>query len=119
MKEKCLGMKKKIARFAVKTLTTVTMLSLNTTAMIANAGGWSAGNQSPESIIGAIVDTIVQIFPLVGIFFIVSGIFKTVMAYRNDQPDAMTAGAKDAVIGVVLVVFRLFVWGPIKTAIGM
>ena len=46
-----------------------------------------------KTIIGAIADVVVKIFPFVGIFFVLAGIFKLIMAYRNDQPEAQAGAA--------------------------
>lgn len=62
------------------------------------------------NIIFKIVDAVVGIFPFIGIFFIVSGVFKLVMAYRNDQPEAQAGAAKDIVIGVVFIAFKAMMW---------
>ena len=71
---------------------------------------------SPKTLVLTIIGTIVKIFPFVGAFFVVSGVFKLVMAYRNDQPEAQSAAAKDIVIGAVFIVFALFIWSPINSA---
>lgn len=61
-------------------------------------------------LIFTIVDKVVSIFPFIGVFFVVAGGFKLVMAYRNDQPEAQASAAKDIVIGVVFVAFKLMFW---------
>ena len=61
------------------------------------------------NLIFTIVDRVVSIFPFIGIFFIVAG-FKLIMAYRNDQPEAQASAAKDIVIGVVFVAFKVLFW---------
>lgn len=86
--------------------------------MIAQAG-WGSGNADAESMVGNIAEVVVNIFPLIGLFFVISGVFKLIMAYRNDQPEAQTAAAKDIVIGAVFLAFRIFVWNLIKGAIGL
>lgn len=72
-----------------------------------------AGND-PESIVDGILGVVVNIFPFIGAFFIVAGVFKLIMAYRNDNPEGQTGAAKDIVIGAVFVAFRVFVWNAIK-----
>lgn len=57
-----------------------------------------------------IVDKVVDIFPFIGVFFVVAGGFKLVMAYRNDQPEAQASAAKDIVIGVVFIAFKVLFW---------
>lgn len=67
-----------------------------------------------NNIVKAAVDIVVNIFPLVGAFFIVAGVFKLIMAYRNNQPEDQSTAAKDIVIGAVLVAFRVFAWNTIS-----
>ena len=62
------------------------------------------------NLIFTIVDRVVSIFPFIGIFFIVAGGFKLIMAYRNDQPEAQASAAKDIVIGVVFIAFKVLFW---------
>jgi len=99
----------KVAAFA-----TLAMMTAQTT-MVRAAGE----NVDAKNTIGTIIDTVVKIFPFVGFFFAVSGVFKLVMAYRNDQPESQSAAAKDIVIGVVLIVFASFIWEPISAALGL
>jgi hypothetical protein len=84
---------------------------------------FAIGNQNaqndPKTVVIAVVDVIVKIFPFVGIFFVIAGIFKLIMAYRNDQPEAQAGAARDIVIGAVFIAFTVFAWKPIKTAIGV
>lgn len=72
---------------------------------------------SASTMVTDIASVVVDIFPLIGIFFVISGVFKLVMAYRNDQPEAQTAAAKDIVIGVVFILFRVFIWEAVKSAL--
>lgn len=81
------------------------------------AGGGTGGNDA-KSMVNKIAEIVVDIFPLVGIFFVISGVFKLIMAYRNDQPEGQAAAAKDIVIGVVFIVFRAFAWPAVSGVIG-
>jgi hypothetical protein len=92
-----------------------TALALAAAASVMGPTVLAAGSD-PKTLIQTIIGTIVKIFPFVGAFFVVSGVFKLVMAYRNDQPEAQSAAAKDIVIGAVFIVFALFIWQPINTA---
>lgn len=107
-------MKEKTQKFAQKmNLAKAKMGILLTTAMIATptiAHATTATKGQATSLIFEIVDRVVSIFPFIGIFFIVSGAFKLVMAYRNDQPEAQAGAAKDIVIGVVFVAFKVLFW---------
>ena len=76
-----------------------------------------AAPSSPADVVKACIDVVVNIFPYVGAFFVVAGVFKLIMAYRNDQPEAQAGAAKDIVIGAVFIVFKVFVWDNIKGTI--
>lgn len=76
-----------------------------------------SATNSPQALVVKVIDTVVKIFPFVGGFFVVSGVFKLVMAYRNDQPEAQAGAAKDIVIGAVFIAFASFIWAPISQAI--
>lgn len=77
----------------------------------------TSGSGEADNVVKTAVDMVVNIFPLVGAFFVVAGVFKLVMAYRNNQPEDQTTAAKDIVIGAVLIVFRAFAWTPISNVI--
>lgn len=88
----------------------------------ADLGKDSSGNglSSPEGLVKAVLDALVNLFPLIGIFFVLVGGAKVLNGVKNDNnPEAISAGAKDLVIGGALVAFRAFLWGPIKTAVGL
>lgn len=78
--------------------------------------GLAAGSD-PATVVKAVIDVVVKIFPYVGAFFVVSGVFKLILAYRNDQPEAQAGAAKDVVIGAVFIVFAVFVWEPISAVV--
>lgn len=85
------------------------------TMALATAGtNTYAAAGDPSSIVKACVDVVVSIFPYIGAFFIVAGVFKLILAYRNDQPEAQAGAAKDIVIGAVFLVFGTFVWDKIS-----
>ena len=85
---------------------------LAATAMTATPTMVHAGATKGQAtkLIFTIVDKVVGIFPFIGIFFVVAGGFKLIMAYRNDQPEAQAGAAKDIVIGVVFIAFRVLFW---------
>ena len=107
-------MKEKMKSFTLKTkvaaMTTFLALTAPIPSMIVFCDG-------PGSIVKGICDVIVKIFPYVGAFFIISGVFKMIMAYRQDNPEAIAGAAKDIVIGAVFVVFKVFVWDAISSLI--
>lgn len=116
-KEKIEKITNKLARCKAELVgaTTSAMVAM---PMIAQAG-WGDGNADAGSLIGSIAEIVVNIFPFIGIFFVIAGVFKLIMAYRNDQPEGQSAAAKDIVIGVVFLAFRLFVWNALKGALGL
>lgn len=64
-----------------------------------------------------LADVLTYIFPLMGAFFALSGVIKWVMAFRSEQPEQQASAVKEIIIGVVCIVFRVFLWAPIKTVI--
>jgi hypothetical protein len=74
------------------------------------AGGSTDANGSVLEI----ADMIINIFPLIGVFFVIAGAFKLFMAYRGNNPEDQSGAAKDIVIGAVFIAFRIFAWPTIK-----
>ena len=70
-----------------------------------------------SNVVLAVADVVVNIFPFVGIFFILAGVFKLIMAYRDNRPEDQAAAAKDIVIGAIFLAFKIFAWNPIKAVI--
>lgn len=96
-----------------KTRTELAVAGVAASMMTSNvyAGSISgSGDGGASEKIAGIVDIVVKIFPWIGAFFIIAGVLKLFLAYRNDQPEAQTGAAKDIVIGVVLVVFGAFIY---------
>lgn len=62
--------------------------------------------------IGEVLAT--TVFPLIGGVLVLLGVFKLIMAIRNDQPEAQGSAAKDIVIGAVVVAFGLLFWPILK-----
>ena len=111
MKTKLMEVKTKAADLwlRAKTLVTAAMLGMAAAPQAVSAAS------DPGELVKAVIDVVVKIFPFIGAFFIVSGVFKLILAYRNDQPEAQAGAAKDIVVGAVFVVFAVFVWDPIKS----
>lgn len=80
----------------------------------AYADGGRQGSDDIKQIVNACIEIVVDIFPFVGAFFVIAGVFKLILAYRNDQPEAQAGAAKDIVIGAVFIAFKLFVWGSLS-----
>lgn len=78
------------------------------------AGGSTDANGS----ILELADMLINIFPLIGVFFVIAGAFKLFMAYRGNNPEDQSGAAKDIVIGAVFIAFRVFAWPAIKSVIG-
>ena len=85
-------------------------LALVTSPMMVSAS-------DPGTVVKAACDVVVKMFPFIGAFFVVAGVFKLILAYRNDQPEAQAGAAKDIVIGAVFIVFKTFVWDAISGVI--
>lgn len=81
--------------------------------LVDTTGDGGAGGSIVEEAIKAVM----KVFPWVGAFFIASGVFKLIMAYRGENPEAQTAAAKDIAIGAALCVFGIFIWPPIGAKI--
>lgn len=92
-------------------------VTMATAAVLASPMAAYAADSDPKNIVTKILDVVVKIFPFVGAFFIIAGVFKLIMAYRNDQPEAQAGAARDIVIGAVFVVFRVFVWNFISASV--
>lgn len=75
------------------------------------------GEAQGTNIVQVAIERVVSVFPWVGAFFVASGVFKLIMAYRGENPEAQTGAAKDIVIGAVLIIFRAFVWDFIAETI--
>ena len=95
-------------------------------SMLAFAGSTAVTNAMNElvpqagSIKGAalsIADALINVFPAIGIFLVLFGGFKLLMALRNDQPEAVKGAATDLAIGVALLIFKTLLWEPLKAAI--
>lgn len=88
--------------------------------IVAGAYSWNMtsyaeeGGQTPVSVVLTLLDKIILIFPAIGIGIALVGAFKLFMAFRNDQPDSYSNAIKDISIGVVLIIFKLFIWETIK-----
>lgn len=100
--------KNKIA-LAINSLAITAMLAMNDTALAVQVNTATANNKAKS-----IADVLVNIFPLMGAFFVLSGVVKWVMAFRSEQPEQQASAVKEIIIGVVCIVFRAFLWGPIS-----
>lgn len=103
-------MKMGMAKLQLEMLVASAMIGLTQSKALANSGGQDKVGQ----IVKGAIDVVVNIFPFIGGFFIVAGVFKLILAYRNDQPEAQAGAAKDIVIGAVFVVFKVFAWDALS-----
>lgn len=76
----------------------------------------SAG--TAQSTMISVVGAVVPYVGAIGIPIIAVGAFKLVMAFRNDQGDAVPAAARDIAIGAVLLLFAL-IWNAIAPALNI
>ncbi len=88
-------------------------VTLEATGIPVFAEGGTAQDTSHSSVLD-IADMLVNIFPLIGAFFVIAGAFKLFMAYRGNNPEDQSGAAKDIVIGAVFIAFRAFAWPTIK-----
>lgn len=127
MKDRLLKIKEKIVTDLQKIKTEIKAVSLTLVSayyampmkVYANNAGATggAGGTTPKSVIISIMDTLIDVFPAIGVVLVAIGAYKLFMAFRNDQPDAYSGAAKDIVIGVVLLIFKVFIWDKLKTTI--
>lgn len=92
-------------------------LALSAALSSQNSMAYAAG-QSPKAMILSIVDKIVTLFPAIGVVLVAVGVIRLVLAFRGNNPEGYSDAAKDAVIGVALIVFDTFFWDGIKKVIG-
>lgn len=86
-------------------------------ATVHASGMMGGSNADAVSVVEAAIGIVVNIFPLIGAFFLVAGIFKLIMAYRDNRPEDQAAAAKDIVIGAIFIVFKVFAWNPLSDII--
>lgn len=81
-----------------------------------NGGSGDAGSKA-STVADNILEFVTPAFGIVGTFFIFSGIWKVANAFRNDSnPEAMSAGAKDIVVGAIFAALAIG-WNAIKGTI--
>lgn len=97
-------------------------LSAIKTELVAGANGLAVGllalpgvNASAQAStkMKNVLGQIVPYVGAIGIPIACVGAFKLIMAFRNDQGDAVPAAARDLAIGVVLILFST-IWGAIQ-----
>lgn len=108
------SIKEKVSTMVGRAKAEITALSL---ALATAPTMVNAAPSDPGTVVKAAISVVVKIFPFVGAFFVVAGIFKLILAYRNDQPEAQAGAAKDIVIGAVFIVFSTFVWPTMEAVI--
>ena len=67
-----------------------------------------------KNIVTDVLGTIVGLFPLIGIFLIVAGAVRLLLAYRNNQPDEFSGAGKDIIIGAAFIAFKLLFWNNLQ-----
>ena len=118
----------KISEFKTKALSKVdsvkkkASLAAFTTGVALEATGIpvfaAGGSTDANGSVLELADMLINIFPLIGVFFVIAGAFKLFMAYRGNNPEDQSGAAKDIVIGAVFIAFRVFAWPAIKSVIG-
>lgn len=116
-----LSLKEKIAGrmlFLKLLISTQIMMMPVTAAYAAGEGDTNkSGGNEVMNVIVKLIDIFIDFFPAIGIVIVVVGVYKLFMAFRNDQPDAYSGAAKDIAIGVVMIVFKVFVWNSISATL--
>lgn len=116
MKKQFLSFKEKLTASAQRMAAPSTAVALAIASAMRFAP--SAAGGDPMGVVKSIADILVDLFPPIGIILVLFGGFKIVMAVRNDQPEAIKTAVMDVVVGVVLVVFKTFLWEPISALLG-
>lgn len=65
----------------------------------------NAGDGGGAAKMKALITTILPYLAIIGIPIALMGGFKLIMAFRNDQGDAVPAAAKDLAIGILITLF--------------
>ena len=108
---------KKFTNFTKKTFGKIALKISAVTTLIPASITSAKCASDPGGAVTAVANVIVDIFPYIGTFFILSGVFKLIQAYRTDQPENQASAAKDIVIGAVFLAFKIFVWNKISGSI--
>ena len=67
----------------------------------------------PSGLAKSMIGVIVGLFPIIGVFMIVAGAIRLLLAYRNNQPDEYSGAGKDIVIGGAFLAFKYLFWDNI------
>lgn len=82
------------------------------------AGGGGVDNGKAMNVAQKIIDVLAQTVPsVIGAFFLFTGVFKAILAYRQENPEAVATAAKDIAVGAILIVFGLVIWPAISPVI--
>lgn len=65
----------------------------------------SAGDGGAKNTMVNLIKTILPYLAVIGLPIALMGAFKLIMAFRNDQGDAVPAAARDLAIGIVITLF--------------
>lgn len=65
----------------------------------------SAGDGGAKGTMVKLITTILPYLAVIGLPIALMGAFKLIMAFRNDQGDAVPAAARDLAIGIVITLF--------------
>lgn len=64
-----------------------------------------------QKMLGSLIDTICAVAFYIGIIMVTIGVFMIIMAYKDDNPEAISRGARMAVIGALLVGIKAILKG--------
>ena len=121
MKETILKVKGKVMEKALMAGTAMSLaihLAPVTAFAASQNGGAQAGDKAKKAT-DTIITNVVGAFAFVGAFFGFLGLWKVIQAFRNDNnPEAMSSGAKDIVVGAILLAMPVL-WNAIKNVFGL
>ena len=97
------------------------MNTLTLSAFGTTTDNWSNGNSINENadavvIIKKVIGIFLSLVAVAGGVFAVVGLYKFIMSFKNDQPEAQASAVKEIIVGVALIAFRLL-WNVLGNVI--
>lgn len=108
-------MKKKIVQLRSKISYLAAFACMVLMSGAASATPVSTGDATNKA--KSIADVLTYIFPLMGGFFVLAGLVKWVMAFRSEQPEQQASATKEIIIGIVCIVFKVFLWDAVSNIV--
>lgn len=106
-------------QFKMGTMGAVLAAEMLTTPKVAFAGNASKAAKQGENAIWKIIEMVLNFTTILGIVFAFLGLWKLIQAFRNDNnPEAMASGAKDLMVGFLLIGLKVLGSSGLKTMLG-